>query len=154
MAQWILKSNGYVVPRRTIRTLHVDELYSPEDQKKRNIFGALIERRWVTSVNPPPVSTTSNGDIWEEHKDKDESARIISDIEDMVDAKGRQLNQHPAYKNLINVEAQLQHDTEIRYIKVKERALNPDSQNTVRYNKNTMLNSIIYEVKFEDGHVK
>ena len=74
MAQWILKSNAYVVPRRTIPPLHVDELHIPEEQKKRNIFGSLIERRWGTSINPPPVSTTINDDIWEEHEDEDEPA--------------------------------------------------------------------------------
>ena len=40
----------------------------------------------------------------------------------------------------------------MRYGNVKKRALNPDSQTTGSYNK--MLNSIIYEVNFEDGHVK
>ena len=38
----------------------------------------------------------SNDDIREEHDDEDESARIIPNIEDTVDAKGRQINQHPA----------------------------------------------------------
>ena len=110
MAHWILKSNGYVVPRCTLCPLHVDELHSTEEQKKRNILGALLDRRQGTSINPPPVSTTSNDDIWEEHEDKDESARIVPDIEDTVDAKGRQINQQPDYDKLINAEVQLQHD--------------------------------------------
>ena len=88
MAQWILESNGHVVPRRTLRLLHVDELHSPEEQKKRDIFGALIERRWGTSLNPPPISSPSEDDIWEEHEDEDEPARIIPDIEDAVDTNG------------------------------------------------------------------
>ena len=102
MAQSILKSNGYVVPIRTLCHLHVDDIHIPEEQKKWNIFGAFIERRWGTFVNPPTVSTTSNDKIWEEHKDKDESDRIIPDIEDTVDAKVHQLNQQPAYNKIIN----------------------------------------------------
>ena len=35
MAQWVLKANGNVVPRRTARSLHVDELHSPQEVKKR-----------------------------------------------------------------------------------------------------------------------
>ena len=93
MAQWILKSNGYVVPRRTLPPLHVNELHSPDEYKKRKSFGALIERRWGTSINPPPVSTTRNDNIWEKHEDKDETDLIVSNIEDMVDSNGRQLNQ-------------------------------------------------------------
>ena len=44
MAQWVLKANGKVVPRRTVRPLHVDELHSPQEIKKRETFDALIER--------------------------------------------------------------------------------------------------------------
>ena len=80
MAQWTLKSNRYVVPRQTLHPLHVNELHIPEEKKKHNIFGALIERIWVISINQPPVSTTINDNILEEHEDKGESARIIPDM--------------------------------------------------------------------------
>ena len=55
---------------------------------------------------------------------------------------------------MINTEAQLQHDNEMRYDKVKKLYLNPDGQTTGGYDKNPMLNSIIYEVDFEDRYVK
>ena len=45
MAQWVLKANGNVVPRRTLRPLHVDELQNPTETKKREAFDVLIERR-------------------------------------------------------------------------------------------------------------
>ena len=45
MAQWVLKENGRVVPRRTLRPLHVDELQNPTETKKREAFDVLIERR-------------------------------------------------------------------------------------------------------------
>ena len=48
MAQWILKANGRVVPRRSLRLLKVDEIHSPVDIKKRQVFDKLIERRWGT----------------------------------------------------------------------------------------------------------
>ena len=35
MTQWVLKSNGNVVPRRTVRPLHVNELHNPQEVKKR-----------------------------------------------------------------------------------------------------------------------
>ena len=46
MAQWILKANGRVVPRRSLRPLKVDELHSPVEIKKREVFDELIKRRW------------------------------------------------------------------------------------------------------------
>ena len=41
----------------------------------------------------------------------------------------------------------------MRYGKVKEQALNPDGQTTGSYDKNPMLKSIIYEVKFTNGQI-
>ena len=46
MAQWILKANGRVVPRRSLRSLKVDELHSPVEIKMREVFDELIKRRW------------------------------------------------------------------------------------------------------------
>ena len=34
MAQWILKANGRVIPRRSLRPLKVDELHSPVEIKR------------------------------------------------------------------------------------------------------------------------
>ena len=42
----------------------------------------------------------------------------------------------------------------MRYGEVKKQDLNPDGQATGIYDKNSMLNSIIYEVEFEDRHIK
>ena len=52
MAQWILKANGRVVPRRSLRPLKVDELHSPVEIKKREVFDELIKRRWGTPMTP------------------------------------------------------------------------------------------------------
>ena len=35
MAQWVLKANGLVVPRRSVRPLHQSEVHSPSEQSKR-----------------------------------------------------------------------------------------------------------------------
>jgi hypothetical protein len=66
MAQWLLKVNGNVLPRRLARPLHTDELHSPTEVTKRKTFDALIERRWGTSINPPPVSK-DNAEEFEEY---------------------------------------------------------------------------------------
>jgi hypothetical protein len=84
MAQWILKANSNVVPRRTLRSLNTAELHSPTEAKKRTIYDALIERRWGTSMSAPPEETEENS--FNEYSDDDEEARIIPDVEDTVDA--------------------------------------------------------------------
>jgi hypothetical protein len=53
MCQRILKANGKVVPRRSVRPLQTAKLHSPSELKKRQVFDELIERRHGTSINPP-----------------------------------------------------------------------------------------------------
>ena len=45
MALWMVKANGNVVPRRTLIALRVDEIHNPTEQKRRDTFEALIDRR-------------------------------------------------------------------------------------------------------------
>ena len=45
MCHWILKANGRVVPRRTHCPLRVDEIHNPDEQKRREVFDALIEKK-------------------------------------------------------------------------------------------------------------
>ena len=63
MAQWILKANGRVVPRRSLRPLKVDELHSPVELKKREVFDELVQRRWGSPMTP---SNTQQQEVFEE----------------------------------------------------------------------------------------
>lgn len=154
MSQWILKGNGNVVPRRSLRPLNTSELHSPTEQKKRDVFDALIERRWGTSINPPKTETLDTKEEWEEYEDSDEDPRIIPDMDDVTDNKGHLINQQPAYDRLINAEVQLQLDDEVRTARVTKRAIGPDGKTTGTYDDNPVLNSVVYEVEFPDGQVK
>jgi hypothetical protein len=89
MAQWMLKANGQVVPRRSSRPLKVDEIHSVTEIKKREMFDGLTQRRWGTSINPPKSAESEDSDDneFEEHEDEDEPKRTVPDIEDTVDAK-------------------------------------------------------------------
>jgi hypothetical protein len=53
MAQWCLKANGQVVPRRTVRPISADELASETEQRKRNVFNEAIKSRLGPSASPP-----------------------------------------------------------------------------------------------------
>ena len=156
MAQWVLKANGQVVPRRTVRPLHVDELHSPQEIKKREIFDALIERRWGTSGSPPPISQSkqSEDNTWDEYHDQDEPARCIPEIEDVVDIEGKLLCQQPAYDRIINAEVLLQHGDKVQSAKVLQQSIGPNGLIAGKYDDNPALNSIVYDVEFPDGTVK
>jgi hypothetical protein len=148
MAQWILKANGNVVPRRSHRPLQTSELHSPSEENKRRIFDELIERRWGTSISPPPMHHTKDSEAYEDNPN------IMPDIEDTVDANGKLLNQQPAYDTMINAEVQLQQGEEYVTCKVIGRATGPDGETYGTYDENPYLNSIMYDVEMPDGQVK
>jgi len=154
MAQWILKANGKVVPRRSSRPLKVDEIHSPTEIKKRDIFDGLIARRWGTSINPPKKLNDLDDDEFEEYEDDDESKRVVPDIEDSVDARGKLLNQEPAYDKILRSEVSLQLGEHMSVGKVIKRALGPDGIVAGTYDENPSLNTMIYEVEFPDGQLK
>eukprot|EP00957_Ditylum_brightwellii_P176475 13439619-Ditylum_brightwellii.AAC.1 len=74
MAQWVLKGNVNVVPRRTLRLLKVEELNSETEIRSCNLFDSLFERRWGTSMNPPPETILDDWDPYDEYEDNDEKA--------------------------------------------------------------------------------
>jgi hypothetical protein len=157
MAQWILKANGKVTPRRSSRPLKVDEIHSPAEIKKRAVFDRLIERRWGTSINPPKQTDAEDLDEneFEEYEDKDEPKRTgVPDIEDTVDTTGKLLNQQPAYDKILRSEVSLQLSENMTVGKVTKRALGPDGNVAGTYDENPCLNSMIYEVEFPDGQLK
>lgn len=150
MSQWVLKSNGRVVPTRNVRPLKTEELHSPVEIKKRKVFDELIERRWGNSINPPKIQERD----FDKYEDDDEPAHVTIEQEDIVDATGKVINQSPAYDRIINAEVMLQLGDEMVTGKVKQRTVGPDGRTTGTYDDNPMLNSIIYDVEFPDGQVK
>jgi hypothetical protein len=154
MSQWILKANGNVVPRRSCRPLRVDEIHSTVEKKKRATFDVLIERRWGTSLIPPKETTSSIDKTWDEYHDDDGSPRQIPEVEDIVDANGRLLCQQPVYDKIIHAEVLLQHGERVQTGKVIQRSIGAEGTVLGSYDDNPFLNSIIYDVEFDDGTVK
>ena len=129
-----------------------------------NIFiesNALIERRWGTSISPPPKQSDAQEDSNDEtrdnielYTDKEEEVQVIPDIEDAVDINGNQINQQPLYNRLINTEVQMQHGDEIVKGYVRRQAIGPDGNTAGVYDHNPHHDSIVYKVEFPDGYVK
>ena len=91
MAQWILKANGRVVPRRSLRPLKVDEIHSRVEIKKREVFDELIQRRWGTPMTPP---NTQQPKAFEKYDDHEQQEQPRLEVEDIVDSTGKLSNQH------------------------------------------------------------
>jgi hypothetical protein len=128
MAQWTLKANCKVVPCRSSRPLKVDEIHSPADLKKREMFDKLIEKKCGKSVNPlKPNSSENDGDNeFKEHEVNDEPKRIAPDIEVTVDAVGKRFKQQPACNNILRSEVSLELGESMTVGKVSKPALGPN----------------------------
>ena len=159
MAQWLLKASRQVVPRQSLRPLMTAEWHSPVEEKKRNVFDALIARSMGTSINPPPTTEDRDPTI-EEHTnqndlDNDMNEPVKSpDHEDIIDSMGRILEQQPAFDKIINAEVMIQNGDEMAMGKVARQSLDADGRMTGTYHDNPFLNTITYDVEFSDGQVK
>jgi hypothetical protein len=148
MAQYVLKSNGSVVPRRTCQRLSIAETHHPDEIKKRQIFTECIRNKLGDSMTLSPVSNEKATFV--PYSDDDEDPRIIpeNDISalniSLVDA-------------LINAEVSLhqgEESTEAVQAKVLRHLVDEHGNVIGNANVNPILNTIMYEVEFPDGEVR
>jgi hypothetical protein len=87
----------------------------------------------------------------------DQVAKPTLDIEDIVDAKGRVLNQEPVWDKMLIAEIAINRETPGAMVHskgiVKRRAVTPSDNTTGTYDSNPLLNTLVYEVEFEDGDI-
>ena len=161
MCQWVLKETGHVVPRRTVKPLTEDELHSPDEERLRQVFDKIIERRFgkpvannsikVKGLPPATCADEEEEEIWESYTDEEEPAHEVPDMDDAVDARGLLINQQPMYDQFLNLELQLHNG---QHAKVARRIVGPSGEQIGAYNHQPMLNTMMYEVEFDDGQVK
>eukprot|EP00957_Ditylum_brightwellii_P210522 15365069-Ditylum_brightwellii.AAC.2 len=123
LTQWVMKGNGNVVPRQTLRLLNVAEMHK------------TLPADW---------------DPYEEYDDDDEFARSPPEVEGTVNSNDILIDQQQAYERIINAEVQLHHEDNLTTGKVKRRVLGHSNTTTGSWYDNPMLNSIVYEVEFPD----
>ena len=95
------------------------------ENKKRDVFDALIERRMGTSINPPLTPedqdpTTEDPTNQNDLGDDDEMNELVEspDHEDILDSTGRILEQQLAFDKIINAEVMIQNGDEMAMGKV------------------------------------
>ena len=87
LSQWVLKSNGNVVPRQTVQALQLAEIHSDTEKCKRDVFDALIERRWGSPMSTPNTDETEMmTDAEDNESNNDEMTKLHINIEDSVDS--------------------------------------------------------------------
>ena len=128
------------------------------ENKKRDVFDTLIERRMGTSINPPPTTedqdpTTEEFTNQNDLDEMDEPVELL-DREDILGYTGRILEQQPAFDKIINAEVMIQNRDEMAMGKVARQSLDAHGRTTGTYHDNHLFNTITYDVEFPDGQVK
>ena len=152
MAQWILKANGKVIPRRTIRPLINDEMKSQTEIDKRNAFTKCILSQLGSSISPPVKSEIP--ETYTAYEDDDEEPFAIPEVDDPIDSAGKAFDQQPLYDRLINAELMLPKAGDgFQSAKVVGRSVGADGKIHGKFDENPLLNTIGYDVEFHDGEI-
>lgn len=159
MAQWILKMNGQIVPRRSLRRLSEAEL-NPTNEieiRKRQAFDNAIAAKLGDSFSLPPTPLPSHLDdddaAFVPYEDDEESPIEMPDA-DAVDAAGTPVMQQSLADTLINAEVLLPQGESKQLAKVIRRSVDADGHVIGTFNKNPILNTLLYDVEFPDGVTK
>ena len=104
-------------------------------------------------ISARPISGKTDGNFVP-YEDDDKTPRLIPEMDDPADANGNAIHTQPIYDHLIYAELQLPHRENMELAKIIERSIGPDGKTTGAYSKQPQLNTVIYNVKFDDGEVK
>ena len=158
MSQWVLKSNGKIVPRRSLRHLTPDETAPGNitESEKRRHFIEVTTARYGDSISLPPEEVSSDNSEYSPYIDDDdetEPSPLIAD-EDPVDSQGRPVSEQPLLDRLIHAELTLPQGEKMQNAKVLRRSVGSDGKTVGTYNDNPILNTVVYDVEFPDGAVR
>ena len=154
MTQAVLTIEGTVVPRRSVTPLTTAEIHSESEKLKRAKFDEAILAIHGDSITVISNPVTPQPDPEFDELLPDEPEPIKLPEEDPVDKLGIALSEKPFSDVLINAEVLLGQGESLQHAKVKGRTRTLDGNTVGTYDKNPMLNSILYDVEFPDGAIQ
>ena len=141
MCKWILRVDGRIVPRSTVRPLTEEDNLMPNMAAKKIAFDNSIRDKLGDAMSPPPKPLVLPSEF-DHYEDMDEAPQLIPDLD------------NDEYDYLINAEVLLPHNEQIRHATVLGPSKDSDGNEKGRYDSNPILNTKIYDVMFPDGAVK
>ncbi len=143
MTYWILKSNGYVVARSTVRPLNQEELHSEVEKEERIKFAKELKEN-VDDFDPELINTDENVST-EIMIDPLTNLNVDEDEEDLEN------DTVTGPDEMINAEIYLPHGDRQEIAKIIGRKRNADGNFIGRKHQNPILDSRIFVVEFPDG---
>jgi hypothetical protein len=151
MTRKILKKNGMVMYRSSVRSLTLDEIQSPTDLKERQEFDTAIEEKFGPAMNKhdsqddPDYAdfVTPTFDCYEDDEVPPSKMPDIDDIKKEHDVD--------TYDQYVGAHVRVPIGNEIRSGKVIRHKRELDGTVRGRANANPMLDTRNYEIQFPDG---
>jgi hypothetical protein len=151
MTRKILKQNGMLMYRSSVRSLTQDEILSPTEQKERQEFEIAIEDKFGPAMNKDDIqddpdyvdSVTPAFDCYEDDEVPPSKMPDIDDIKKEHDVD--------TYDQYVGAHVRVPIGNEIRSGKVIRRKRDLDGTVRGRANTSPMLDTRNYEIEFPDG---
>jgi hypothetical protein len=151
MTRNILKQNGMVMYRSSVRSLTQDAIRSPTEQKERQEFDIAIEEKFVPAMSKDDFQDdpdyadfiTQTFDCYEDDEVPPSKMPDIYDIKKEHDVD--------TYDQYAGAHVRFTIGNEIRSGKVLRRNHKLDDTVRGQANANPMLDTITYEIEFPDG---
>ena len=129
MCSWVLKTNGKVVARRTIRPLNTVERNSEVEIEKIKMYDKTIKSLYGQYDTVLHEDGKINHPLSQFEVDEDESFDSnLPGAEAPIDSSGRRFNQQPLYDRLVKVEVRMPHNGGMKNGKVVGRAIADDGR--------------------------
>ena len=159
MAQWVLRENGKVVVRRSLRRLTPHELAPSNEVEvaKRAAFNNSIRATLGDSITTPPTPLSDDPiDDWdlELYEDDDVGGSVAVPEADFCDATGKPVLQQSFADTLINAEVLLPHEESTALATVLRRTVDANGNMIGTYDDHPLLNTMVYDCMFPDGTIK
>lgn len=171
LTYWILKDNGHIIARSTVRPLLPEELNNADDEAKRQAFRDMLRKRYGNSIDSDDTPLTSampplpeQGDSEEEEETKqgdyyDKDTSTITPVadgnstDDTQEAKERSHTQQLVKGSdpFDGAEIILPHGDKDEIAKVLGRKRDSEGNFIGRAHSNPILDSRVFTTRFPDG---
>ena len=155
MCSWVLKTNGKVVARRTIRPLNTVEKTSEVEKEKIKAFDMTVKSLYGQYDTIPHEGVKTNHPLNQFEVEEDENFDSnLPEAEAPIDSSGRLFNQQPLYEKLVKAEVRMPHNGGMKNGKVIGRTIADDGRVYGTYDDNPYRNTVSYDMEFCDGEIK
>ena len=148
MCSKLLKANGQVLPRSTVRALTPDELSNPIVQQQMKAFDEQVAAKLGDPSSPADFDTDDKQFVtpeFEPYEDDEKGEEALPASVPNADA-----DDVGVWDGYLNAEVVLPHGGANQSGKVRERAKEPDGSLTGKSNPNPILDTRVYVVEFPD----